>query len=354
MRNVVRFGLAGAALAMLAWTAVPAAADLSDEFKSAGFQTVREEGVSGLISSYYSGTKAGTLLPDDLFELGGSSGSTRVCYPNSIGAVPSPGPYAPAVARSFDEGALGVKMEGDNLIVKVAGGLDPTDGYYYDGWATWYSQGDVFITVDDSSPGVEHFALLNAWPRDPCGVPRVLNGGHFDDASTFHTQGGEGGTSLEGHLIRLFDNGHVVTVGGTGSYHPDYIAPAEGLDYRVFAQGGTDLCDAGLVFGSTTDPGYGGVDQTWYVQTWTVPLAWLSADTAFDIGLHKAASCGNDQIGLVTDVYRPTPVPIPTPSAVVLGAFGLGTLLVGALRRSARRRSATAPSETNAHQPEHD
>ena len=121
---------------------------LADQF--AGYETVWEVGVSGLQSSYYTDTQSGTTLPDYMFTLG----PDRVSYPHGVGEVPSPGGL---VGENFDEGALGVKVEGGNLVVQVAGGLNPLTGYYYDGWKTWYGQGDVFVTVEDTV-GIRQYA----------------------------------------------------------------------------------------------------------------------------------------------------------------------------------------------------
>jgi len=289
--------------------------DLSYAFK--GYNYVSEVGVSGLESSYYDDTKnantTGTTIPDYMFSLGPG----RVSYPHGIGTIPSPGG---AVGQAFDEGALGLKMQGGNLVVQVAGSLNPLSGYYNSGWNTWYGQGDVFITVEDNA-GISHFALLNDWARDDSGNYRELNGGYFDGAQEFHTGVDDPtttfvpGADLQGHLVSLSLESDVVLAGGTGSYRPSYSPPPVGLDYRVYAQGGTDAGDAGLVHSTTTDAGMVIDPQKWYIQTWTVPTAWLSSDQVFTVGLHKAASCGNDQIGMVTAV--------PAPGALLLGGLGL-------------------------------
>lgn len=242
-------------------------------------------------------------------------GPDLVSYPGSIDTVPSPGG---STGSHFDEGGLGVKVEGGNLIVRVAGGLNPLEGYYYDGWDTWYGQGDVFITVDDSASGVKNFALLNDWALDAGSDSgyRRLDGSHFDEAQRFHTglnlDGSAYGDDLQGHLLSLSLTDDVVLIGGAGAYTPGSV---DGLDSRVYAQAGTDEGDAGLVHNTTTDEGLVSAAQTWYIQTWTVPTNWLSSDPVFTIGLHKAASCGNDQIGMVTVV--------PIPPAVILGMIGL-------------------------------
>jgi hypothetical protein len=302
-------------------------ADLLSEFD--GYIAVSEVGVSGLRSSYYADTNSGVTLPDYMFSLG----PQRVSYPHGVGQVPSPGGNA---GRVFDEGVMGLRVQGGNLMIRVAGGLNPLQGYYYSGWQTWYGQGDVFVTVEDSA-GISHFALLNSWPSDGTSY-RTLNGGHFDAAQSFHTGAG-GGTDLQGHLVGLSSTGDVVLAGGRGSYRPSYSPPPEGLDYRVYAQAGTDIGDAALAHSSVWDTGLGGVGQNWFIQTWTLPTNWLSSDPVFTIGLHKAASCGNDQIGMVTVV--------PAPGALVLGLMGFGTIgFAGKMARIGRSKAVNSVSKT--------
>ncbi|MCD6304138.1 MAG: hypothetical protein J7M21_04165 [Planctomycetes bacterium] len=295
-----------------------ARADLASEFN--GYDSINEVGVSGLRSSYHQAIRAGDPLPDFMFTLG----PDRVSYPHGIGTVPSPGG---STGRAFDNGRLGVRVENGLALIRMAGALNPLTGRYYGGWHTWYSQGDLFLTVEDSA-GISQFALLNAWPRDGS-TPRSLNGGHFTLAQAFHTQGGAGGSSLEGHLVRLAGDADVALAGGSGAYYVGYNPAPVGLDYRTYAQGGLDIGDAALAHTSTIDTGLGGVDMTWYIQTWTVPLGWLSSDSTFTIGLHSAASCGNDQIGMIAQVGEP-PI-VPAPGAFVLASLGLAT--VGWLKR---------------------
>lgn len=275
-------------------------ADLAAVFD--GYTYVQENKMSGLQSDFRP-TNATAKLPNSMFTLG----PDRVMYPSGIGAVPSPGG---AVGRYFDEGALGVRVDGaGNLVVRVADGLNPQTGYYYSGWNTWYGQGDVFITVDDSA-GVRNFALLNSWPKDGTGAYRTVDGTNFNQAQAFHTSTyGD----LQGHLVSLSANADVVLTGGAGSYNP---ASPPGMDSRVYAQDGANIGDAQLVHSSTWDWGLQNVWQEFYIQTWTVPLSSLSGDPLFTIGLHVAPSCGNDQIGLVATV--------PIPTAVLLGMLGLG------------------------------
>ena len=273
-----------------------AQADLGQEFD--GFDFVQEIGVSGLKSSYHAETKDGAgLLPAQMFTLGPG----RVSYPNGVGQHPSPGG---PIGRLFDEGVLGVKIEAGNLVVKVAGGLDPLRGKYYHQYGGWFGQGDVFVTIEDTA-SLRHYALLNTWARKESNSKlRKLDGGHFDDARDFHViqdQDNQIVTSLEGHLVLLEDDNDVTLAGGAGSYRPGHAPQPEGLDYRVFAQGGIDLGDAGIVHSALADYG-----QNWYVQTWTLPAGWVTSDSDFLIGLHKSASCGNDQIGMTAALELPT------------------------------------------------
>ncbi len=308
----VRWG--GLCLLLIGVVAPAASADLSVAFD--GFDAVFETGVSGLTSSYFDYTRSGGVgnyVPDTLFSLG----SDRVLYPHGVGSVPSPGG---AIGRMFDEGALGVKHVGADLVIQLAGTMDPLAGYYHSYFGVWYGQGDVFLTVADDA-GVRQYALLNAWARRWNGSGRRLDGGHYDEAQAFHLGGGINGTDLEGHMVRLNEHEDVVCVGGAGAYAPDYVPQPTGLDYRVFAQGGDDLGDAALVHGTTRDTGLDGMEQDWFVQTWTVPVTWLSTSQTFELGMHATASCGNDQIALVTDVSH-----TPAPGALLLGALGLGLL----------------------------
>ncbi len=300
----------------LAWVAMVlvgvgvAQADLIQSF--ADFNYVAEVGVSGLQSSYYADTRGGHPVagPTTGAELP-VFGPDHVTYPHGVGQVPSPGG---SVGQNFDQGVLGIQLAGDDLIFQLATALNPQTGYYYHGWHTWYGQGDLFVDLADSA-GVRHYALLNSWGRNEHGSPISLNGGHFHAAQEFHLTGGAGGTSLEGHAVRLEGDDDVTLTGGTGAYYSG-IAPA-GLDVRTYAAGGTDLGSAGLVHSSVVDGG-----RTWYLQTWTVDRDLLSTDATFNIGLHAAASCGNDQIGGLASV--------PEPATALL-------LVIGVLVRATRR-----------------
>ena len=118
-------------------------ADLAEHFTGMGFESVFEQNVSGLRSSYHAytqGSSGANNMPNEMFILL----DQRICYPG-VGEVPSPGG---STGRLFDEGAIGLKIEGGNVVVKVAGRLDPKKGIRLSG--IWYSQGDMFITVDDS------------------------------------------------------------------------------------------------------------------------------------------------------------------------------------------------------------
>lgn len=279
-----------------------AQADLVDIF--ADYDAVFEVGVSGLVSSYADATQGGNPISGFAPSTGVATlGPERVSYPNGIGPVPSPGG---AIGAEFDEGALGYKLEGDSLLVQVASRLDPLAGYYHNGWGTWYGQGDIFLDVFDGE-AISHFALLNYWPRNGEGAPVNLNRGHFDAAQAFHLgTGGDG--SREGSLVALAEDADVGLAGGRGAYNGS-IAP-DGLDLRVFAQGGTVLGESSLMLSTVEELG-----KTWHLQTWSVPLAALTDAEMFEIGLHVAASCGNDQIGLGGTV--------PEPSALMLLLAGV-------------------------------
>lgn len=295
-------------VAVMAGLVSGARADLIQYFDGYGF--IQEVAVSGLESSYYSDTKlgqpvtgptTGTLLP--IF------GPNPVTYPSPVGPVPSPGG---AVGKHFDQGVLGMRIDGGQITFSLASGMNAQTGYYYTGWQTYYSQGDLFIDVRDSG-GLRHLALLSAWARNSDEQPINLNNGHFDAAQAYHTAGGAGAGSLEGHLVALHTNADVTLVGGRGSYYAA-IAPS-GLDLRTFACGGTDLGYANLAHASVSDFG-----QTWYIQTWTVQLTDLSNDANFDVALHAAVSCGNDQIGGTFNV--------PEPSSLLLVAAGIAGLRI--------------------------
>lgn len=283
----------------------PALADLASEFSS--FNYVNEVGVSGLRSSYSTDVKSNKpvtgLVTSTALQ---SFGPDRVYYAN-VGTYPSPGGNE---GKKYDIGALGWRLDGDRLVVKVASSIDPRAGLYSSSFNTWYSMGDVFLTVDDSAPGVKHFALLNSWARDAGGTPRNLNNPAFADAKAFHVAGGAGATSLEGHLVRFTSDGSVAITGGAGSYGPSN-APA-GLDLRAFVDGGADLGDADLTHTTTIDGG-----KTWYLQTWTLDLSLLSNDLAFDAAFHYTVTCGNDSTGGEGTLV------IPAPGAALLGVLGI-------------------------------
>lgn len=281
-------------------------ADLIDQFN--GYSFVNEVGVSGLKSNYHQDTV------DGLNVLGPTTGSslhslaaTRVHYPNQ-GEIPSGG-------EAYDYGALGIRVSGGNLVVRVANGFNPLTGRYAND--TRYGAGDAFISVIDSN-GVTQFAALNSWARDNDGDDLSIGDGHFNDAREFHVSGGPGNSSLEGHLILLDSNGDVRRTGGPHGFGSSN-AP-DGLDLRAFARGGDDLGAVGLAHSSLVD------GQNWYLQTWTIPLALLSNDPLFSVGVHVTESCGNDQIGIVGRV--------PEPASLML--LGGGAFMALVRRRSIR------------------
>lgn len=300
-----RFLFAAAACALVGTT--PTWAGLLDHF--AGYSTVQEVGTSGLQSSYsgdsisglsVTGPTTSAVLP--------ALGPNRVGYPN-VGEAPSGG-------SAFDLGVLGMRVNGVMLELRVASGINPLTGLMHSGVV--FGVGDALITVRDSA-GISHFAALSAWARDGGGAPRSLNGGFLDDAMNFHTSGGSGGASLEGHLVGFSLDGDVQRTGGTLAFNAGN-APA-GLDIRAFAKAGTDLGDASLAHASVNDLG-----QDWFLQSWSIPLANLSSDADFDVALHMTVSCGNDQIG--------GEMHVPEPSSAVLSLLGLTGL--ASLRRSGR------------------
>ena len=297
-------------------------ADLAANFTGMGFESVFEQNVSGWRSSYHAYTQGSSgvnNIPNEMFTLF----DQRVYYP-WVGEVPSPGGSR---GRLFDEGAIGLKIDGANLVVQVAGRLNPLTGIKYS--RTWYGQGDVFVTVEDSA-GVRQFALLNSWAKKPDQSYRKLGNGHFNQAKNFHATGGVGDTSLEGWLVRLLNSDDVARVGGPHSYVATSGSP-DGLDYRTFVQGGQPVDWANIAHTTTQEQDPKGLWQTWYMQTWEFPASWISSEQVFDIGLHKISSCGNDQIGMVTTAV------VPAPHAAVLGMIGL--TIVGWFGKTRRERA---------------
>ena len=260
-------------------------ADLAGEF--AGFTYVNEIGVSGLQSS-----NGATKVPTSIFTLD----TDRVSYPSGVGTVPSPGG---SEGKYFDQGVLGVKVENGNLTVKLAGGMNPTTGYWSSAWNSRYGQGDVFLTVETSSE-VLNYALLSQW-GDNVHLGKYTES-YYNQAQSFHS-------SYAGYLVGLA-SADVVLTSGTGAYVPGSSTSPDGLDYRIFAQSGSIVGDANLQTSSLYE------GQMWYLQTWTVALEQLSDDSILGIGLHAATSCSNDQIALETQV-------VPLPAAAVLGMLGL-------------------------------
>ena len=307
------FGTAAVCAGVVGLVGVSAAqADLVTAFS--GFATINEVGLSGMTSSYAADTanivpRSGASIASSL----ATFGPARVNYPG-VGTVPSPGGSA---AHGYDEGVLGVRVSGNNLVVQLASGIDPLTGTFNSGWNTWYGQGDMFIAVDDGG-SVNHFALLTSWARDGANAPQNIGQGTFASAQAFHLGAGVGGGTREGNLVKLMADADIALSGGPGSYNPGN-APA-GLDLRAYATGGVDLGDTNLVHNSTTDGG-----QTWYIQTWTVPMGLLANASQFSISLHNSPTCSNDQIG--------GEFLVPEPGTLLTLALGVGAM-------AARRRMA--------------
>jgi len=275
---------------------------ITDQFT--GYDYVDEIGVSGLTSSVYYSIAAGELRPSSLPEFG----PNRVNYPG-VGRIPSGG-------HSYDQGILGWTVENGYLSIRLATGMNPLTGKLDN--SVWYSQGDVFLDVEDDGV-MSHFALLNTWARNS-GTPLHLGGSSstgYDAAQAFHTGG------LEGHLVLLDSDDDVVVTQGVRTYSPlagPHPAPV-GLDSRIFAQGGLDLGNAGLTHYFYDSAG---TNSDWYVQTWTIPLNWISEDGSFSFSLHAGPTCGNDQIATKGSI-------VPEPASLQLAV--VGALLVGHRRR---------------------
>lgn len=256
-------------------------ADLSTAFS--GFETVNEVGVSGLTSSYHADTVNNLSVSGPVTSASlANFGPLRVEYPG-IGAVASPGG---AEGKFYDQGVLGWRVDGSDLVVQLATGMNPFTGRYNAQHNQYYAQGDMFLSVGDSG-GVRQYALLSNW-ADSDG-PLDLGSG-YASAMNFHLGSGIDSDTREGDLIRLLADNDVQRSTGSGTYNHGN-AP-DGLDIRVFARGGTDLGDMDLMHSTTNDAG-----QDWYIMTWTVPMSFLSADPTFNVAFHAGPTCSNDQIG---------------------------------------------------------
>ena len=339
-----------------------ARADLNSEFSgffgSTGQFYVNGFGVTGFQSSYYFDTMDDDpnipAFPHD----GGLSDwvgqPTSVHNLNESARVSYYGSEEPSGGSAFDEAALGWHYDDTsgvrNLVIRVAGGINPLTGTPHAGIV--FGQGDMFVTIDDTEAipgpdgvlgtgddldgGVRQYALTNSWASDS-GGPINIGGTFYNDAKTFHTAAGPGyrstneGTLVEFDMTQVDPHAtevrEVALVGGPNAFSADGFYPV-GMDGRVFAQDddpAVSPINANLVHTSTTEG-----SQTLYIQTWTIPLSALTVfDTSldpgnkygFDMGLHKMASCGNDQIGLT--VRLTDEAPVPAPAALILGMLGL-------------------------------
>lgn len=284
-------------------------ADLLSTFN--GYDAVWGIGSSGYQSSYHADTKAGEAVSGALTgnQLPSFSKSL-VSYPSGIGEVPSPGG---AVGAQYDQGVLGLAHFDDGLSFLLATAIDPRVGVYNKAWKTWYGQGDLFVDVADSR-GIRHYALLNAWAHESDGDPLAINRDFHSDAANFHLHGGAADSDITGSLVMLESDADVSLSGGRGAY-TSKNAPA-GLDLRLYAKGGSHVADGNLTITEVIDN-----DKTWYLQNWTIPAAALSTDVSYDVALHSAASCGNDQIGMTLSV--------PEPASMMLTLLGLAVTLRG-------------------------
>jgi hypothetical protein len=327
-RILMTAGVLGMAALCLTACPMSALADaLTGQFPTS-MNVVNEVGVSGMESSYYQYTRPDPfpliLVPAVMPSLG----FNRVSYPDGVGAVPSPGAYSAIDARTFDEGMFGVQVKDGTLTVRVASGMDPKVGAYDGGWARWYDQGDLFVSVQDSL-GVRQYALLNTWRQDANGSFLQIDDGSFNTAQAFHV-------GKVGALVQLATNSQVAQYGGGGAYDPTYhyvptTTNGYGLDYRAFAQGGSVISGTDYLTldqAAVQAPGYGGVVQNWYLETWTVPFSMFSSDQTATFGFHIAFDCGNDQIGWVGDLPSAPHVgqQVPAPAAIVLGLIGITSL----------------------------
>jgi len=309
-------------------------ADLGTVFS--GYQWINENLTAGLKSDYY-GETMGTNPPSQ-----GWDGQPTGMF--SLDNTPIFASNQPSGGDMFDESAIGVKYEVIDdvvtLVVRAAGRINPATGYDppTEYGTTVFGQGDVFLTVDDTamSGGVRQYGLLNFWPDTPIGGSEGV--AHFKKAKDFHVVTADDDENREGFVVEFDmtqppDPGQVTLTGGASAYAGTGIAP-EGLDARVYANGGTFVADGNITNdlykadGTITTVLAEGV---WWVQTWEVPVNDITgfdidsvSEYDFMIGLHKTTTCGNDQIGFLVPIDEGGPVPVP--GALILGMLGLGVI----------------------------
>ncbi|GMU19991.1 MAG: hypothetical protein AMXMBFR13_00920 [Phycisphaerae bacterium] len=285
---------------------------VASEMLSRGFSIVADEvGVSGLKSSYH-----GLPMSNGAYGALPTFGPGRVSYPG-VGAVPSPGGN---LGRPFDQGVLGYRVQGGNLTLAVAGGIDPRSWIPASGYGnTLFGPGDLFLEVLQNDV-VKHYALLND-----------MNGNHSLNNATYNTAQSfrYGSGPAVGELVLLDEQSDVQLTGGPGSYQRGSNSPA-GLDERVFAKGGEEMNVGTLShYGFSADQPLGsGGSMNWFVSEWSVPLS-IFGPGALEIALHMTATCGNDQIGGLISI--PSITQVPAPGAALLAMGGLS--LVGWIRR---------------------
>ena len=241
-----------------------------------GFEVVEDGvGTTGRHSSYH-----GFGLDDDeCFEVP-SFGEERVRFSGRL---------IPAAGVEYDEGVIGVRIDGDDLVVAVAAGVGSQKWTRGNG-GNIIGQGDLFVTVRQNGD-LYQFALLN----DLNSGKSLANEGRWRAAQMFRYSD----QAEVGHAVLLTSEDHVSTSGGNQGHERGGNSPV-GLDERVFARGGEDTGVGKLDHYEfdAQQPLEGREVVTWNVSEWTIPLTVLGdEEEAMTLAFHIAPSCGNDQIG---------------------------------------------------------